>query len=762
MKIGIITFHSAHNYGAVLQAWSLQKYLRQQGHEAEIINLRLPVIDNLYRLTYKSNKHVCNIDIVNKFVNHSLYQLRCVYHCWKNPGKREKYTKFERFINKELPVTREFLSYDELMAANLQYDALIAGSDQIWNGTMMKDISPAYFLQFANRDALRISYAASIGTDKIPEEYQMIFDRYLRDFDAISVREKKAKEQVMNHTEKEVRVVSDPTFLLQKEDFEKIAKKSRFSGKYIYVHNVHLKRYDDALYGVAEELQRRLGIPVVHNWKKKIFANEKGHFTGGIEEFLGIISGAEYIVTNSFHCTVFAIIFHKNFITVPHYLHPDRMKNLLEELGISEHLIDNRKNFPKKMDFLNIDYAAVDVRKEKMGLEARKFLTDALSCVKKKDDRIYFECNDKFRCYGCSACKDICPADAIYMKEDSEGFLYPVVRENCCIHCGKCREVCIYHNNDVFNLSKPGYPVVYTSYNKDENVQNVSTSGGVFTAMYHSILRDNGVVVGVGYDDSMNVVYDLGINDEECAKFRGAKYVFADCNDIKKKARKLLQDGKKVLFTGTPCQIAGLKRFLGKEYENLITVDNICNGGGSPKVFRKYCDFLQNSYKSKIIKFEFHNKFKGADHPFVVTEYESGSIDVERAEKNNFSYAVKKGYIQRPMCYNCEFVGKECGVADITVGNYLGTDTQNMNFGNNRGVSVIKINTAKGEKFFETWKTELVLRENTYEEAYENNSKYMMPMPGIRMRILNNIDEKPVDDLLLTFNRTKKGGIKGI
>lgn len=762
MKIGIVTFHNAHNYGAVLQAWSLQQYLKQQGHEVQIINLRLPVIDKLYRLTYKSRKKVCGFEFVNRMVNESLYQMRCLYAGVIKPGSREKYYKFERFINHSLPVTERYNSYDELVKADLHYDALIAGSDQIWNAVMMKGINPAYFLQFGNSDALRISYAASIGTEKIPKEYHLLFDRYLRDFDVISVREKKAKEEIMQHTDKPVALVSDPTFLLKREDFEKITKKSRVNGKYIYVHNVHLKRVDEALNSVAEELSKRLGLPIIHNWNQKIFTNEKGHFTGGIEEFLGMVSNAEYVVTNSFHCTVFSIIFHRNFITVPHFKHPDRMKYLLEELGISEHLIDHARKIPEDLSVLEIDYESVDARKAKMGEAAQQFLKNALNSSATEDNRTYFEYEDKFRCYGCGACADICPERAIHMETDPEGFQYPVIDEMRCSHCNRCREICIYHRKEVRNSEQEVLPAVYAAYHKEKDVVDASTSGGVFTAMYRTILKKGGSIAGVRYDNRMNVVYDIGDTEEACEQFRGAKYVFADPGDVNKKVKELLMKDQYVLFTGTPCQIAGLKSYLGVTYPKLVTVENICSGAASPKVFRKYCDFMEESYQSPIVKFEFRNKFKGVQTPFVLMEFESGSIDVENAKKNNLSSAVTRGCVQRPMCYNCEFSGLKYGVADITIGDYLGIEEQHGEFVNDRGVSLIKINTPKGQEFFGEWKEDLELLESSYEKAYAGNYTNVRSLTGARTRLMHHLDEKPVDDLLLTFNRFKKGGIKGI
>ena len=762
MKIGIITFHSAHNYGAVLQAWSLQEYLKQQGHEVEIVNLRLPVIDKLYWLANKTNRKVSEKEFINQLANGAYYKARCAAYRVLDPARSEKYHKFEHFIHHKLPVTREFNTYVDLLNADLHYDALIAGSDQIWNATMMKGISPAYFLQFANEDALRISYAASIGTEEIPPQFKLLFERYLRNFDSISVREKKARQEVMKLTDKPVDLVADPTFLLQREDFDKLKKAPRKKGKYIYVHNVHLKRVDEDLNSVVEEMSKRLGLPVIHNWNQKVFSNEAGHFPGGIEEFLGLVSDAEFVITNSFHCTVFALIYQKNFITVPHFKNPDRMKNLLDELGIPEHLISNGKLIPEDLSVLDIDYEAVEAKRRAMGDHAKEFLAKSLSGTKTVDDRTYFEREDVFRCYGCGACKDACPVNAIHMEEDKEGFLYPVIDEEICIHCDKCKKTCIYHQQSSKNVQEETFPQVYAAYCKDEGVVKHSSSGGMFTPMYQNVLKKGGKVVGVRYDEDMNVIYDIADTEEGCEKFRGSKYVCADSKDVKQRVKELLLEDQYVLYTGTPCQIAGLKSYLGKEYEKLYTVELICHGVSSPKVFRKYCEYLESVYKSKMTNFEFRNKLKGVNQPYILIEFESGSIDFESALKQNFSRAFRSNNIQRPCCYNCEYVGKQVGVGDITIGDYWGIEEEHPEFADEKGISLLKINTPKGKAFFEEWKDDVVTLESTFEKAYSHNYRRVMAMLGTRSRLMYYIDEKPIDDLLLTFNRSKKGGIKGI
>lgn len=757
MKIGIVTVHSAHNYGTVLQAWALQLYLKQQGHEVEIVNLRLPIIDNVYRITYKTNKKVCNSHFINRLANGTYYYVRGAVKCLKEPGKYEKYKKFEHFINHELNVTERFHSCESLEKARLQYDVLIAGSDQIWNPVMLKGIIPAYFLHFGNKDALRISYAASIGTDAIPPEYHLLYQRYLRNLDYISVREKTAQDEIQKLTDKSVSLVADPTFLIDRKEFDQLKRKqSVVSGKYIYVHNVHLKRIDQALVGVAEELSKRLGLPVVHTNKKKLFSNEAGWFSGGAEEFLGMVSGAEYVVTNSFHCTVFSIVYHRNFITVPPFRYSDRMRNLLGELGIPEHLIADSKDIPEDLSDLKIDYEAVEKKKAVMGATGKDFLKMALEGKKVSDTRSYFENQEVFRCYGCSACADICPSHAIHMEEDKEGFRYPVTDAALCTECGKCREVCIYQKEIIKNNRKEALPEVYIAYHEDGRIVKESSNGGVFTALYRNVLAKGGKIAGACYDENMNVVYKIAEDEAGCERFRGSKYVFADCRDVKQKVEQCLKDGQYVLFSGTPCQIAGLKSFLKQDYEKLYTVEVVCSGGGSPKVFREYCRHLEEMYKSKLVRFEFGNKFKGAEKPFMLYEFASGSIGVENLSKNDYGRAFLDGNIQRPSCYTCEFAGLEYGVADLTIGEYRGSKREHPELRNSNGISIVKINTEKGRGFWEECKSELKIKKSSYGEAYAANCTESLRMTGTRTKLMYELDEKPADEVLAEYNRLRK------
>ena len=191
---------------------------------------------------------------------------------------------------------------------------------------------------------------------------------------------------------------------------------------------------------------------------------------------------------------------------------------------------------------------------------------------------------DKKDCCGCNACVQKCPKHCITMKEDKEGFLYPNVDENVCIDCHICEKVC-----PVLNQNMERMPLnVYVGKNPNEEIRIKSSSGGLFTMLAEQVIDDIGVVFGATFNEKWTVVHDYVETKEGLAKFRGSKYVQSNIGNSFKKAMDFLNEGRKVLFSGTPCQIAGLKNYLRKDYDNLITVDFICHGVPSPGVFRTY------------------------------------------------------------------------------------------------------------------------------------------------------------------------------
>ena len=213
-----------------------------------------------------------------------------------------------------------------------------------------------------------------------------------------------------------------------------------------------------------------------------------------------------------------------------------------------------------------------------------------------------FQLTDKQDCCGCHACASVCARHSITMQEDNEGFLYPVVDASTCIDCGLCEKVC-----PVINQDEPRKPLkVYAAKNRNEEIRRQSSSGGIFTPLAESVIREGGVAFGAKFDKDWNVVHAWTDTIEGIADFRGSKYVQSIIGDTYREAREFLKQGRKVLFSGTPCQIAGLRKFLRKEYENLLTVDVVCHGVPSPLVWREY--LKENTKGKEILRIDFREK----------------------------------------------------------------------------------------------------------------------------------------------------------
>ena len=336
---------------------------------------------------------------------------------------------------------------------------------------------------------------------------------------------------------------------------------------------------------------------------------------------------------------------------------------------------------------------------------------------------------DKKDCCGCSACVQRCPKQCIKMIEDSEGFLYPVVDETTCIDCGLCEKVC-----PIINKKEERKPQdAYAAINSDEEIRRNSSSGGIFTPLAYNIIDRGGVVFGASFNEHWEVAHCYTETREGIAAFRGSKYVQSIIGETFKQAESFLKQGREVLFSGTPCQIAGLKAFLRKEYENLTTIDFICHGTPSPGVFRWYIgEQLEKVARKSNKKYSFALQpipnIPKADALAAAAGYTiegirfrdkregwkkfSFALNLSEAtaegEKNSvsLSYTIRKsvflrGFLKdlylRPSCHNCPAKAGRSG-SDITLADYWGIYTLIPKLDDDKGVSAIIVNSDKGAK----------------------------------------------------------------
>lgn len=312
---------------------------------------------------------------------------------------------------------------------------------------------------------------------------------------------------------------------------------------------------------------------------------------------------------------------------------------------------------------------------------------------------------DKYLCCGCNACILRCPRLCLKMEEDEEGFLYPQVNEELCINCGLCEKVC-----PVINQNEKCAPLyVYAAKNKNEEVRLQSSSGGIFTLLAEKVIQEEGIVFGARFDENWEVIHDYTDCIEGIKMFRGSKYVQSKTGDSFKKVESFLKSGVKVLFSGTPCQIAGLKNYLHTDSENLMTVDFICHGVPSSKVWRMYLDescnkFLGGNEKALdcIDAINFRSKKYGwKDFIFFLRLKTARNIKYleENHKQNIYMRAFLTNLILRPSCYHCPSKEGKSG-SDITIADFWGIKTQCPSMDDDKGTSLVLINTEKGRKLY--------------------------------------------------------------
>ena len=347
MKVGILTFHNAHNYGAVLQAYALKRTLDKSGHTAEIINYRNSVIDKKYQKQLKAGMELKTFLHPRLCLQKMKFMInkKIMRQAWE-----QQYERFEEFIGLYLTDMPQ-MEIEEL--EHLDYDILIAGSDQIWAGSLTGGIDKVYLLDFPF-EGRRVSYAASLSGGSVPNEDEDIMRRCLKNFDFISAREKTLADSLSQICGKKVVTTLDPTLLLESSDYQFLLKKDpRTEEKYIFAYYVS---EDDVLRACALEMAERLGIQLfeLHYYMKKDYDKHSQFADFGPSEFISFLAGADFVLTNSFHGTIFAILFQRRFYSV--YRENARIENLLNRLELTNCHIYSMQELD---DNLQIDYQRV-------------------------------------------------------------------------------------------------------------------------------------------------------------------------------------------------------------------------------------------------------------------------------------------------------------------------------------------------------------------------------------------------------------------
>ena len=686
MKAGLLTFYHLHHHGAILQAAATQRALASLGWDCEIVD------------------YFVNQDIrILKPPTTPGRAANDAYNTLHYAALRRRWQRFEDFSRARLNLTaRHYESWEELRAARLPYDLLISGSDQIWNPAIFPGgrFDPVFFGTFS--PLRKIAYAPSFGAARLPGGMEKELKGYLAGFSHLSVRELSGRETVREAAGREAEVVLDPTLLPAAEEWSALAAERTVRGDYILCYGI---ARSEALEPYIRHLAEETGLPVVQlcGTRRKAHPKARMILDAGPAEFLSLFRHAAYVCTNSFHGTVFSVQFQRPFFTAAapaEFREPERSRtfSLLSRLGLTDRVVG-------KGDTAAVgdipDWPAVEERLSAARAESMAYLEAALA------DRPYERAEeartgregpllaDRTHCTGCSACAAACPRDAITLVRDREGFAFPRVDPEQCVRCGICTKTC-----PMLRPREPKpLPAVFAAWNREADVRRDSTSGGAFSALADYVLEGGGVVFGAALDGKQHLRHIACFRREDLWRLRGAKYVQSDLEGVFREVRKCLET-RPVLFSGTPCQVDGLYRYLGCRPERLTTCDLVCHGVPSPGVWEDMARHIEKKRGRELQTVRFRNKVEGWKNSHFTAVYDDGTVDTHPLYETEYGRAFGRALFLRSCCYRCPYACMN-RPGDFTLGDLWGLRPDELPEQQQTGVSLLLVNTPHGSHIFD-------------------------------------------------------------
>ena len=746
MKAGLVTFYHIHHYGALLQAAATERAVETLGGTCEIVDYFVNQDNSLFRKPTGLGSAAADVHTALHY-----------------PALKARYERFEKFSKDHLRITEHrFESWEELRNTDLPYDVILSGSDQIWNPRIFPDghFDPVFFGTFSEKR--KIAYAPSFGIPKVPEEMEEELRGYLEQFSHIGVRETRGGEIVKEVSGKEVPVVLDPTLLLTAEQWGEMANTPEgypgdgTNGRYILCYCIN---QPGPLASYIQELADKTGLPVVQlcGIRRKVHPKAQCVFDAGPAEFLGLFKNAAYVCTNSFHGTVFSVQFQKPFFTAvaPSELAaPERSRtfSILDRLGLTDRIIGkgDTAGLLDEIDWNTVSEKLIQARQGSLDY-LKAALEDAPYQIELPEERKSGKelpvLAGPARCTGCTACVSGCPKDAITMERDREGFSYPVVDAEKCVHCGHCTAICpMLDKRQVKAL-----PAAYAAWNRDDKIRRDSTSGGAFTALAEYVLEGGGVVYGAALDGKQHLRHIACFRKEDLWRLRGAKYVQSDLDGIYREIREALKQ-RHVLFSGTPCQVDGLYHFLGSRPENLTTCDLVCHGVPSPGVWEDMARSIERRKGKELQTVRFRNKVAGWQDSHFTTVYGDGSVETAPLFHTEYGRAFGRSLFLRPCCHQCAYTNLN-RPGDFTLGDLWGLKPEELSEEQQKGISLLLINTEHGSHIFD--RLPLSRQAFPVERAVMGNPRLAFPIaqPPERAAFFAAYALKPFEEVRRDFFR---------
>ena len=653
----IITYHRTKNYGAALQTFALQSFIRQLGHSCAVYDYRPPVASKPAGLRGKATAMLQGLH--------------------RSEFRAQK-ALFEQFFEEHLELTTE-----------RSCRVFLTGSDQVWNtaGAM----GPMFYLQFVGDECLRASYAASMGKAAVPELKRALFSRYINNLDAVSVRESDVQDLLKDIYSGEVLVHCDPTLLHDKAFWRQYARPveglpERYTLAYILRPAKNMNR-------LLRWLKRQTGDEIVvldSDGIHSLFAKrDKTVRAAGPAEFLWLIDHARRVVTTSFHGTTFSLIFEKELYSLHNPASPARAAQLLSRFDM-ETIPENAKRFERRTDQdWNAVRAVMDAERTRSADYLNGLFARALRLKRDPVRGTVAEVQDA--CSGCSACAAACPTGAITMRLKKKGFFEPVIDSVKCISCSKCLRLCP-QNRQLGNLRRE----VFWGWNRSGEERMASTSGGVMRSLADEILRKGGIVFGAAFSEDYRSVILTDTDHVPISALQRSKYAASEVGDSFRRVKSQLESGRRVMFCASPCQCAGLTAYLNQEYPNLLICDFVCGGMPSLGFYREHLKTLEEKYRSPIDSLTFRPKGKGWGKTALEIRFANGKQYRARGYQDAYykAFAILHSSVSSA-CLQCRY--SHFHASDLTLADFWGHKNAGIPY-DPAGISLVSANTERGSR----------------------------------------------------------------
>lgn len=629
-------------------------------------------------------------------------------------------THNEKFIKNFYPTENisPVIPFSQLGELNRYCDTFLAGSDQIWAYGINRIFDLAYMLNFVDDNKRKISFASSFGheDDGTPADKYEAIRNLLHRFNAISVREQSGVRLCHEKYGVKATLVLEPVFCVNKQVYQDLEKHSHIvlDEPYIlsYILDPTEEKRDAINYYAKASGKKAINIldgdPRVYEKNRRILNLPNTLDPIGAEDFIKLFIHADFIITDSFHGTAFSIIFEKSFLAISNPRRGSvRFKDILERFNLISRLTDSKniQRDEKNLEKINFSEAnKVIIEERARSIEwLRKVLFAPLERLTPKNNcfNTVTTKGNGIKCTGCSACINICPVNALELKPNNLGYYTPSLDVEKCINCGKCIKICPEVNLPPKENSF--FPKCYEFITADKDILFKSSSGGAFSCLAKEAFRKDGIVVGASWNEKYDAVEHVLIESEnDLDRLRKSKYLQSYLGTTFKEIKKKLNEGIFVLFTGCPCQVAGLKAFLGKDYINLISVDLLCGNAPSTLFYQKY---VEDEVPGILKKYEFRHKKNGWNSDCVTIAFTITTTTTTEVRRGGAQDGYQRLYHNHtmcpPHCENCKYQNLP-RYGDITIGDFWWIKERDQAIDEKNGVSAVLCNNEKGQNFFDS------------------------------------------------------------